>query len=569
MKSVYALYITTIISVVTHAQQIWRSELLGRPTDSSVVVKLFFADSAEVKADYGTISGSYTGHTNWQLVADSEATVLTLSGLQPDTRYYYRIQYRNPGSSSANNRPEGLFHTARKPGSAYVFTVQADPHVDPNSDTALYRRCLQNQLQDQADFMIDLGDFLMTDKLKNASNIIPRDTIVYRSRLLRSFYEISGHSLPLFIANGNHEGEAGWYLNNTPDNIAVWDGLERKKYFCNPVPDHFYSGDTSTSMYIGKRESFYSWEWGDALFVVLDPYWYTMTKPDSLNGWRWTLGDQQYHWLENVLQQSHATFKFVFAHQLVGGDPQGRGGVEFADYYEWGGKNLDGSPGFTQNRPGWAKPIKDLLTANRVNIFFHGHDHFFGQQSKDCLLYQETPQPSLPNFSYPSQAAQYGYHDGWFVGNSGHLRISVSDAEVKVEYIRAYLPADTNATHHNRDVAATYYIRKVNCYDSLQTGSPVLWNSDYFSQLAFPNPFQQQTFIQFNLPDAEKVWLDITDAQGRLVRHLIDGFSAPEGATTVIWDGNNDAGSPAPSGIYNYRLNAIHHQSSGTLLLTR
>lgn len=30
------------------------------------------------------------------------------------------------------------------------------------------------------------------------------------------------------MAMGNHEAEAGWYLNNTPNNLAIWGTLERK-----------------------------------------------------------------------------------------------------------------------------------------------------------------------------------------------------------------------------------------------------------------------------------------------------------------------------------------------------
>jgi hypothetical protein len=26
-------------------------------------------------------------------------------------------------------------------------------------------------------------------------------------------------------------------------------------------------------------EDYYAWEWGDALFVAIDPFWYTTTKP--------------------------------------------------------------------------------------------------------------------------------------------------------------------------------------------------------------------------------------------------------------------------------------------------
>jgi len=42
------------------------------------------------------------------------------------------------------------------------------------------------------------------------------------------------------------------------------------------------------------------------------------------------------------LKTSRAKFKFVFSHQLIGGaDSQGRGGAEFAKYYEMGGFNED------------------------------------------------------------------------------------------------------------------------------------------------------------------------------------------------------------------------------------
>jgi hypothetical protein len=78
----------------------------------------------------------------------------------------------------------------------------------------------------------------------------------------------------------------------------------------------------------------------------------------------------QYDWLKTTLEQNDSKFKFVFAHQIIGGDPDGRGGVEFADLYEWGGNNLNGTRGFETNRPGWYKPIKDLLNEHRVNIFF-------------------------------------------------------------------------------------------------------------------------------------------------------------------------------------------------------
>lgn len=570
MKLKYSLLSFLVLFFANiNAQTLQHTELLGRPTDSSITVQLIFTDSSEVRVQYGTVSGVYPFQSPWQIFADSVPAEIVINSLQPNTKYFYRVNYRPPGTTSTTIRPEFSFHTQRTPGSAFTFIVQADPHLDVNSDTALYRLCLQNQKDDNPDFMIDLGDFLMTDKLKNTSNVIPYDTIPYRCNLLRSFYETECNSVPLFIANGNHEGESGWNLNGTPNNIAVWSSNERKKYFLNPYPDSFYTGDTTNNQYIGQRGNYFEWKWGDAQFFVLDPYWYTNPKPDSLHGWRWTLGQTQYNWLKTNLQNSTATFKFVFAHHLIGGDPQGRGGIEYADFYEWGGNNIDTTPGFATNRPGWYKPIKDLLTENRVNIFFHGHDHFFGEQQKDCLVYQETPQPSLPNFNYPQQAAQYGYLQGLIVANSGHLRVTVDSSGTMVEYVRVYLPSDTNATHHNKDVAATYFIGSVNCYDSTATGTPIIWNSNYVDRIVFPNPFSHETKIQFSLNESEKINLDVYNNDGRLVRRLIAGNKISSGKFTVVWDGKDGYGNDLPNGIYYYSLLGEKTKGSGKMILTK
>lgn len=566
MQKIFLFVSILFSALLSNSQTLQHAEVLGRPTDQSMTVQLFFSDSSEVCVQYGTSSGVYPNQTSWQTFADSVPAEIIVSGLTPNTKYYYRVCYRQPGASNFITRPEYTFHTQRSPGSSFSFTVQADPHLDAGSDTALYRLCLQNQLEDNPDFMIDLGDFLMTDKLKDSSNTVPFDTISYRCKLLRSFYETTCNSVPLFIALGNHEGESGWTLNGTANNIAVKGTNERKKYFPNPAPDNFYTGDTTNHPFVGQRQNYYSWQWGDALFIVLDPFWYTQQKPDSLHGWRWTLGKTQYDWLKQTLDSSTATFKMVFSHHLIGGDPQGRGGIERADFYEWGGANIDTTPGFAANRPGWYKPIKDLLTENRVNIFFHGHDHFFAEQEKECMIYQETPQPSLPNFNYPNQAAQYGYLQGLIVANAGHLRVTVSSTGLQVEYVRAFLPQDTNATRHNKDVSATYFIGNVNCYDSLTTGTPVLWNSNYADELVYPNPSAGETTIEFTVNKAEHISLNVYNEQGQLVRTLIAGSTVQKGKYQIRFDGNDSHGNPLSAGVYFYSING---ERNGKLVMIK
>ncbi|NBW02391.1 MAG: T9SS C-terminal target domain-containing protein [Cytophagia bacterium] len=565
------LFLIALMSIcIVNAQNITQTEIVGRPTNNSITIQAFFDAAVQVSIQYGTVSGTYPNQTQWQSFAVNDPAEVVISGLSPNTKYYYKLNYRAPNATTFTSRPEHFFQTQRPAGSSFSFVVQADPHMDEQSSLPIYDRCLQNQLEDNPDFMIDLGDFLMTDKLKNLrTNQIPRDTIPYRCRLLRNKYEAICHSVPLFISLGNHEGEAGWNLNGTADNIAVWGTNDRKKYFLNPAPDNsFYTGDNTNHSLVGIRENYYAWTWGDALFIVLDPYWYTALKPDAANGWRWTLGKTQYDWLKSTLEGSKAKFKFVFAHQLIGGDPNGRGGIEFANLYEWGGSNLNGTSGFAANRPGWYKPIKDLLTENRVNIFFHGHDHFFMKQEMDCLVYQETPQPSHPNFSSAGQAAEYGYIKGDLWPNSGHIRVNVGPNGVQVDYVRAYLPKNETNARHNQDVSASYLIGKVNCYDNAKNNPIVLLNSEYKSDWVGPNPMNDLTKFVLHIEKPETISLTIYNVLGQKVKDLLTDFQASIGNFEVLWNGQDDHGSTLPSGSYVYQINgSAHGNSTGKILI--
>jgi hypothetical protein len=428
-------------------------ELLGRPTDVSVALNMMADEDVDVYFEFGAQPGLYAGRTETARFAAGTPITAVLRPLPSDSVVYYRTRYRRPGESEFQARDEHSFHTQRTGAESFVFDVEADPHLDENSDPNLYRRTLDNVLADRPDFLIDLGDTFFSEKLPSKT----WDTILARHLLLRTYFDRIGHSVPLFSVLGNHEGEWGSNLNGTADNLAVWAAKARLLHYPNPLPDDFYSGDTAPAPFAGLRQNYYAWEWGPALFVVLDPYWYTTVK-SSTNNWTMTLGAVQYQWLRSVLEGSTARHKLVFCHQLVGGSGKdGRGGAEAAAYYEWGGKNEDGSSGFAAQRPGWAEPIHRLMVRTGVKAVFHGHDHFFDKQDLDGIVYQLLPQPSHVGVS-TNQAAEYGYTTGRIVGGSGHLRITVSESDVFVEFIRARLPGDTTSGPANGQPAFSYLV---------------------------------------------------------------------------------------------------------------
>ena len=431
--------------------------LLGRPTDRSVTINAEPDGDLELYFEYGREPGLYEAQSAAAVQLGGVPFNTVLDGLEPDTRYYYRVRYRRPGEEEFQSGAEATFQTQRRPGSSFSFAIQFDPHMDDNSDPEMYRLTLRNELEGNPDFVIDLGDTFMSDKLHPPT----APAVLDRVLLLRSYYELACHSAPLFLTLGNHEGEWGRFLDGSTENVALWDARYRMAYFPNPVPDGFYSGDSQVDALAGQRQSYYAWTWGDALFVVLDPYWNRTAAPDKGGDWALTLGREQYDWLKLTLEQSTALYKFVFCHNLVGGlnmNGPMRGGIEVARFLEWGGYNLDDSWGFDTARPGWPMPIHQLLVANRVTAFFHGHDHLYARQELDGVVYQEGPQPSARNLNLGTRAAEYGYTHGTLLGGAGYLKVQVGPAQVQVDYIQTWTPDKENATRSNGMVADSYII---------------------------------------------------------------------------------------------------------------
>jgi PKD repeat protein len=71
----------------------------------------------------------------------------------------------------------------------------------------------------------------------------------------------------------------------------------------------------------------------------------------------------------------------------------------------------------------------------------------------------------------------------------------------------------------------------------------------------FPNPFNPETTIRFDLPVDAEVRLELFDVLGQRVRTLASGWLSA-GGQRVVWDGRDEAGSAVGNGVYFYRLQA-------------
>jgi hypothetical protein len=425
-------------------------ELLARPTATSIMINVVPDEDVNIYYEYDTEPTAYTQQSATGYATAGEPYNVVISGLSPDTQYYYRMQYQKPEDAWVA-RSEHSFHTQRLPGETFTFTMIADSHMSGGGgNVSLYQQTLANVAAEKPDFHLDLGDSFWTDGVSNSS--------MANQRFLaqRQWMSAVNASAAIFVAPGNHENLEGWNFDDT-DSLALLSLNAQKRYYPNPIPDSFYSGnpDTSLTGINGDhlREDYFAWTWGDALFIVIDPYQYTLTKPypgtaggevddegpASSDNWDWTLGLDQFNWLKTTLESSTAKYKFVFAHHMVGGLPAYyyvRGGAEAANLYEWGGYNSNGTVwGFDAERPGWGGiPIHQMMVANSVSAFFYGHDHEYAYQERDGVVYQLVPAPSMSGYGF-GLYKETDPHTIRVLPNSGHLRITVSSTQATVDYI--------------------------------------------------------------------------------------------------------------------------------------
>ena len=84
----------------------------------------------------------------------------------------------------------------------------------------------------------------------------------------------------------------------------------------------------------------------------------------------------------------------------------------------------------------------------------------------------------------------------------------------------------------------------------------------------FPNPFNPETWIPYQLASDAKVVLHIYDTQGRRIYSQTLGHQKA-GSYTAYWDGRNTAGEPVASGVYFYSLEAGTFHATRKMLIQR
>ena len=130
------------------------------------------------------------------------------------------------------------------------------------------------------------------------------------------------------------------------------------------------------------------------------------------------------------------------------------------------------------------------------------------------------------------------YSDELIIGKSGKYYFSDKNVEAGKTYFYNLEAVLKNNKFENANETIAVYVKPPSSFKLGQN---------------YPNPFNFFTTIKFDLPVRTKVRLKIFNILGQEVKTLLNEQREP-GFHKIFWDGNNNLGIPAASGLYVYQI---------------
>jgi hypothetical protein len=168
-------------------------------------------------------------------------------------------------------------------------------------------------------------------------------------------------------------------------------------------------------------------------------------------------------------------------------------------------------------------------------------------------------------------------------------RLSQADNRLAFSVLRAEMPGteyqEISGALINRETAS-FSFRDATCKPgatyryrvdlSDEDGRRVLFETEPVSLLAarlaldqnYPNPFNPSTSIRYELPERTSVRVEVYDVSGARVATLADA-EQERGPHMAVWNGLDEVGRPAASGVYFCRLTAGKQMISRKMVLLR
>lgn len=368
-QSITSLVLLLLISVPAQAK-ILAGPYLQNPTVTSITIRWISDDGHASFVQYGSdLKLTATGPSGiFYKNLGSYLHEVTINGLQPNTRYAYRVK------SNGTISEQYHFKTAPAVGSPISFLAISDAQMKP--DVPMTVAAIGKLVQ--SDLIIFSGD--LVDEPDRGLDWYGGE---------RSFFDVfTGRQpgapllqkIPLFPSLGNHEyGEktrSASYLDETE------------------------SLQTYTALFnLPGNERYYSHDYGNVHFIHLNiaRQWTSKAaaKPQWILGDAITPGSVQYQWLAKDLAQKRQPWTVVsFHHPMLGQ------GHNTSPFFCDPVKQADGT--YEYSRDVLYNDLRPLFEKHGVNLVIWGHSHAYEHYYVNGIHYVEAS--SIGNtYGFPKQ----------------------------------------------------------------------------------------------------------------------------------------------------------------------
>lgn len=173
---------------------------------------------------------------------------------------------------------------------------------------------------------------------------------------------------------------------------------------------------------------------------------------------------------------------------------------------------------------------------------------------------RENGENIVLNWRTASEINSYGFEIERSSENSDNWqKIGFVPAHGNSNSIKEYSFTDAPGNINTSEGKIYYRLKQIDTdgnykyYDVISVSEQITKNYKLYQNS--PNPFNPETAIRFELPEQSLVTIKIYDITGREVEVLLNE-EKPSGSHIIYWNGRDNSGRIAASGIYTYRFTA-------------
>jgi hypothetical protein len=218
----------------------------------------------------------------------------------------------------------------------------------------------------------------------------------------------------------------------------------------------------------------------------------------------------------------------------------------------WLRTDAAGDVTFTSTGAARVRPFTDRMK-DANSISFNGNAIYFGVEVPDNekLSYSLPPKPQAGSFDVRFAG------DWKYTESSGIIELMNNTDMISVQYsIKDGSEWILESASGKVILNGNGELQIVNSDSySLYKGSVSRTPETFALHQGYPNPFNPETTISYDISNVGNVEIVVYDMMGREIKTLVSGYHTPS-TYQVVWNGTDNRGKIVPSGVYLYRMSS-------------